>query len=190
MERFKDEWRNLTSITAHYFTCGYCGNKTGTSAGYQTGGAKGFIVICGGCNRPTFFEQNANQTPRSRLGNDVEHLPAMLEKLYLEARDCTQVGAFTACVLTCRKILMHVAVEQGAKENQIFIKYVEYLANSGFVPPNGKGWVDHIRTRGNEANHEVVLMSEVQALELLSFTEMLLKFIYEFPARIAPSGIS
>jgi hypothetical protein len=52
------------------------------------------------------------------------------------------------------------------------------------VPPNGRGWVDHIRTKGNEANHEIVLMSAEDALELISFSEMLLKFIYEFPSRV------
>jgi hypothetical protein len=52
------------------------------------------------------------------------------------------------------------------------------------VPPNGKGWVDHIRKKGNEATHEIVLMKKDDALELISFAEMLLKFIYEFPAQV------
>jgi len=155
------------------------------SSGYQSDQGGIYIVACGGCNRPTFFERG-KQTPRPRLGSDVAHLPEMLATLYLEARDCTQVGAFTACVLVCRKILMHVAVEQGAKPNQSFFEYVQYLADKNYVPPNGKGWVDHIRLKGNEATHEIVLMDETQAKELLSFTEMLLKFVYEFPARLTP----
>jgi len=48
---------------------------------------------------------------------------------------------------------MSIAVAQGAKEGQSFLSYVEYLANAGYVPPNGRHWVDHIRTKGNEANH-------------------------------------
>jgi len=52
------------------------------------------------------------------------------------------------------------------------------------VPPGGHGWVDHIRKKGNEANHEIVLMSEDDAKDLISFAEMLMKFIYEFPAKI------
>jgi hypothetical protein len=66
--------------------------------------------------------------------------------------------------------------------------YVEHLAASGYVPPHGKGWVDHIRKKGNEANHEIVLMEKDDAQELISFVEMLLKFIYEFPSRIPSSG--
>jgi hypothetical protein len=79
---------------------------------------------------------------------------------------------------------MHIGVDRGADENLRFIEYVEYLAQDGYVPPNGRGWVDHICQRGNEANHEIVVMSQDDALELLSFVEMLLKFIYEFPARL------
>jgi hypothetical protein len=46
--------------------------------------------------------------------------------------------------------------------------------------------VDHIRKKGNEANHEIAIMSRTDAEELISFIEMLLKFMYEFPARIPP----
>lgn len=79
---------------------------------------------------------------------------------------------------------MNIAVSQNAKEGEPFLAYVEYLAEKGYVPPNGRGWVDHIRKRGNEANHEIELMSEDDAKELVLFSEMLLKFIYEFPNRV------
>lgn len=79
---------------------------------------------------------------------------------------------------------MNIGVAQGADAGKPFIFYVEYLAANGYVPPNGKGWVDHIRKKGNEATHEIVLMSDSDAKDLIAFAEMLLKFIYEFPSRI------
>jgi hypothetical protein len=79
---------------------------------------------------------------------------------------------------------MNIAVGLGAPAGEPFMKYVEYLANKGYVPPNGKGWVDHIRKKGNEANHEITLMNKTDAEELIVFSEMLLKFIYEFPQRV------
>ena len=82
---------------------------------------------------------------------------------------------------------MNIAVQQGAKEGLKFIEYVDHLAATGFIPPNGRGWVDHIRRKGNEATHEIALMSQADAEELIAFTEMLLKFIYEFPARVPPA---
>lgn len=117
-------------------------------------------------------------------GSEVNNLPQEISALYREARNCVSVGAATASVLACRKLLMNIAVQKGAEEGKPFIFYVEHLSSKGFVPPDGKGWVDHIRQKGNEATHEIKLMSTTDANELISFAEMLLKFIYEFPARI------
>jgi len=79
---------------------------------------------------------------------------------------------------------MHIAVDLGAKKNQGFTYYVEYLASNGYVPPNGKPWVDHIKDLGNEANHEIRLMTAEEAHRLLTFVEMLLIFLYEFPKSV------
>jgi hypothetical protein len=58
--------------------------------------------------------------------------------------------------MACRKILMHIAVNRGAPaEDTSFKQYVEYLDGHGYVPPDGKAWVDYIKDRGNEANHEI-----------------------------------
>lgn len=122
------------------------------------------------------------------LGAEVESLPANVDALYKEARGAASIGAYTASVLACRKLLMHIAVAQGADQGKSFIAYVDYLAQKGFVPPNGKGWVDHIRRKGNDANHEIVLMTMQDAEELVVFLEMLLKFIYEFPSRVPSRG--
>ncbi|MCA0423195.1 MAG: DUF4145 domain-containing protein, partial [Proteobacteria bacterium] len=73
-------------------------------------------------------------------------------------------------------------VSKGADAGKNFVEYVEYLASKGYVPPDAKDWVDHIRTKGNEANHEIVVMSQEEAKDLLSFVEMLLKLVFEFPA--------
>jgi hypothetical protein len=81
---------------------------------------------------------------------------------------------------------MHSAVSKGAAEGQSFLQYVEFLSQKGYVPPDGKGWVDHIRERGNEANHEIKIMSVDDAQSLIQFTEMLLKLVFEFPKKVPP----
>ena len=80
---------------------------------------------------------------------------------------------------------MNVAVEEGADENESFAVYVNWLADKGFVPAKGRSWVDRIRERGNEANHEIPDIDRTDAEDVLSFTEMLLKVNYEMPARAA-----
>ena len=98
------------------------------------------------------------------------------------------VSAHTAASLLARKVLMHIAVSKGEKPGKSFIEYVNFLAASGFVPPDGKEWVDHIRQKGNEATHEIPSIAASDAEELLTFLGMLLKFVYEFPARLKPGG--
>lgn len=184
-------WSAPTTLKPQIYVCGYCGAKVSSEKGYkiinlaankpietQHGG----VFICPSCNGPTYFPPDeSRQVPGSAFGNDVAHVPAELENLYSEARSCIAIGNYTASVLVARKMLMNVAVQQKAAENLKFVEYVDFLSDEGFVPPNGKHWVDHIRKKGNEANHEISLMTERDAKELIVFLEMLLKFIYEFP---------
>ena len=181
------QWSNASGINSHKYVCGFCGYNVASSLGFYTsdrvGGHQGFICICPNCGGPSFV-LGPKQIPGIAPGNKVDHPPADIAALYNEARQAVSVNAFTAAVLACRKLLMNVAVNHGAEEGASFVSYVEHLANAGFVPPNGRAWVDHIRSKGNEATHEIRLMGSDEATELISFAEMLLKFIYEFPSKI------
>ena len=180
-------WREIQEIPAHKFTCGYCDSVVSSDRGYEgknsKTGAAGHIRICPHCVRPSFF-LGALQIPGVMPGNEVGQLPKDIEALYLEARGAISVDCFTASVLICRKLLMNIAVSLTAAPGKSFVEYVDFLANKNYVPPNGRGWVDHIRKKGNEATHEIALMSKADAMDLIAFSEMLLKFIYEFPAKV------
>lgn len=122
--------------------------------------------------------------PAPKLGEVVKSLPGDVGQAYEEARSCTSAGAYTAAVMLCRKILMHVAVEKKADKNQSYAHYVNYLEAKGYVPPDGKQWVDRIRDLGNDANHDLPRSTQEDALDALEFTGQLLKFVYELPARV------
>jgi hypothetical protein len=83
--------------------------------------------------------------------------------------------------LCCRKLIMNIAVNKGAEENKTFAFYVEYLARENWIPPGNREWVDHVRQMGNEATHEIKLMTNETSEELLNFLTIMLKFMYEFP---------
>jgi hypothetical protein len=114
------------------------------------------------------------------------NVPSDVEAMYEEARACTGANAHTAAVLICRKLLMHIAVAEGAKPGLSFRDYVDYLAANNYLPPRGRDWVDHVRDKGNEANHEIVKMKKEDAQTLIGFLQMLLIFLYEFPSQVAP----
>lgn len=191
MEKFTRSWQNYQQQNGIRFVCGYCGTDTTPSQGWNTdsvNGYKGLVLICSYCNRPTFVEvvysSVVGTTPSPTLGDEIIGLPDDIQGLYDEARKCTSISAYTSAVLSCRKILMHVAVEKGAKEGKNFIEYVDFLAQNGYIPPDGKEWVDHIRSKANEANHEIAIMGLPEADDLISFTEMLLRLVYEFKHRL------
>ncbi len=191
MSNARFHWRQASEIGARTYVCGHCGSSLSSNDGYTkaanadgSGGNIGFIYICHHCNKPTYFE-GIVQIPGSRHGDDVEGITDCgVESLYKEARDAYSQNAYTASVLSCRKLLMHVAISKGAKVGLKFIEYVEYLSNENYIPRDAKAWVDQIRSTGNEANHEIVIMTEQQAKDLLSFVSMLLKLVYEFPSKV------
>jgi Domain of unknown function (DUF4145) len=183
------QWHNQGGISPKGYVCGFCGHRVGPDRGFQSAAnternLQNFIYVCSYCGKPTYFDSDQKATPGVPFGNSVEHLPQEIEALYNEARKSCSVGAYTSSVLTCRKLLMHIAVTKGADAGRSFISYVEFLSDKGYVPPDGKGWVDHIREKGNEANHEIKIMAAGDAESLIQFLEMLLKFIYEFPKRV------
>jgi DNA-directed RNA polymerase subunit RPC12/RpoP len=177
-------WQNLHNNGSRTYVCGHCGNSIASQLGYYgTSGSTrvATIYICHQCNKPTFFYQDI-QVPGAQFGQAVKHIPdANVEKLYDEARTCFSVNAFTSSVMCCRKLLMNIAVSEGATEGLSFVEYVNYLNDNNFIPPKGKAWVDAIRKLGNEANHSIEFKNPDEARLIITFTEMLLKFIYEMP---------
>ncbi len=180
-------WENLKYFLPKKYKCAYCHTLVASVIGYLGTSIRGrhvhhkHIYICPHCDHPTYFYQN-QQTPFTNFGEPVKSLPDKVEKLYNEARKCTGCSSYTAAVMVCRKLLMHIVVEKGGDENKEFTYYVDWLQDNGYIPPDGKSWLDRVRTKGNEANHEIMLMAKKDAEELITFLAMLMKFIYEFPS--------
>lgn len=189
------EWQDQTDITSKAYKCWYCGLSLASNKGWfakELGDIEGTvsfryasICICHRCTRPTFIDVDGKQVPGVPFGNPVNDISEeSVHALYEEARRATKEGSYTAAVLCCRKLLMHIAVSKGAKENENFAYYIDYLAKKHYISPEAIAWVDYIRTKGNEANHDIVIMEQKDAEKLIVFSEMLLKTIYEFPAAI------
>jgi len=183
----KARWRSTQpGFGSKDYQCAYCWRHVSASEGYWCIGENDMldhtIAICPRCNAPTYFESHSKQIPVPPFGESVPHInDSEIESIYEEARRCTSHHAFTGAVMLCRKLLMNIAVKHGAPKNQSFQSYVEYLDRNGYVPPNGKKWVDAIRQKGNDATHEIPLMTAKDARNIVRFSEMLLRFVYEMP---------
>ncbi len=183
---YKAHWAQASGVDGELFVCGYCGSEVAPTLGWSTNEVpKSHIKICPRCNAPTFFSYRGGQYPGPLIGRAFRILPNDVNALYLEARASTAARAYTGAMMLCRKILMHVAVEKGILEegektrNLSFLECVNWLIEQRYAPRGAENWVDYIRERGNEANHEIVVMTEKDAGPVIFFTEALLSGMYE-----------
>jgi len=177
-------WHNTSNdLVRRIYICGFCNTEVTSKTGYTEHYYEHQLVICP-CGKPTYFDYGiqVTQTPAPLLGNDVHNLPQDINNLYYEIRKCTTINAYTGTVLLCRKLLMNIAVKEGAPTGKKFVYYTEYLSNN-FVTKHNKPWVNYIREKGNEAAHEIPSVNKETALKLITFSEMVLKIIYDFPTR-------
>lgn len=194
MERLNGNWSATFGMggSTIAFTCGYCGHTVASNHGTdsQAGTAYGpmsfgYVRICPNCNRATFIVEHPwEQAPEPLAGRDVGELPDDVSSLYWELRAALSTHAYTASVLTARKLLMHIAVSKGAPTRDTFVSYVRFLVSEGYVPPGGDNWLKYIVKRSNEENHEINIATRQDALALLTLTEHLLRSVYELSTLI------
>lgn len=184
-------WHDVSTLPPKSYKCGYCGKDINSNVGYylvensytHVYNNQGFIYICHHCNNPTFISFEL-QVPNAKYGKNFEDKifkDEMTLKLYKEIQDCMGAGAYSAVGMCCRKLLMHIAVDCGADEDKKFFEYVDYLDTNNYIPANCKKWVDIIRNKGNETNHQIIILNEKDAKQLINFIEILITVIYEMP---------
>ncbi|WP_261133050.1 DUF4145 domain-containing protein [Bacillus sp. Marseille-Q3570] len=187
------EWRALEDIYGQKYTCGHCNTETSAIGGYvlQRRDEQGFweegsyLLVCTGCNFPTFLQADLSiQIPNPKVLSNVEHLPESLAKLFRETREAISSDLYNSTVLLCRKMLMNLAVQEGAEENKTFVFYVNYIEENAYITVKMKPWVDKIRRIGNTATHEIPDVSKEEAFVAFEFLVMLLKLAYEFPVKM------
>jgi len=179
------------------FVCGWCGQSVVSQVGLfrqdqwldvnsisfgQMQEKIRDIRICPDCGGATTFIRDV-QYPRPLLGDNLKYTGTSpdvetIVSLYNEARIALSQGAWSCSVLMFRKLLMHIAVEQGAKPGLRFIEYVEFLKTKGIVGTPMHGLLDRVRRDGNEENHEVVRATEDKAKELLTLVTLLIRSVY------------
>lgn len=197
MLQFLDEdssWVSPGPVRSRSYQCGYCDQRVGSDQGFRIdrrgNGQVGGIYLCPSCSGPTFFAPDGRQFPRASAGHTVEHVPRALNQLYEEARSAVSYQCYTGAVLLCQKILRHLAISRGADASASFFDCVIYLDENGYLPPDGTQWVNHIGQQNRDTGRQIRVRGAEDAEDLLRFTEMMLRFNYEFPSLIARSGSS
>lgn len=119
-------------------------------------------------------------------------LPEAERRTWAEVRGCLSVGAWSAAVTMCRKLLLHLAVAnglaaKGARDRAPgFVECVNHLESEGVITKKMRPWVDRIKDVGNDANHELEPIDERQAMDVAGFAFQLLKLSYEMDTLVNP----
>lgn len=159
------------------YTCGHCGAHTSGAIVARHGDL--LWLQCTDCANGSVLDREGNLHPGALFGPEIQGLPDETANAYSEARRSMSVSAYTGAELICRKILMHVAVDKGAKEGESFSSYLDHLESEGYITPPMKGWVDLIRQHGNMATHVLEEPDRGRAESTLMFTAELLRIVYE-----------
>jgi hypothetical protein len=94
--------------------------------------------LCTNCRRPSALDEGVVQ-PGSRPLRTPRGLPSIDASIWEEARSCLGVYAYSATVMLCRKLLLHVAVEKGlpAKDKRnrspSYMDAVKHLESAGVI---------------------------------------------------------
>lgn len=170
-----------TGDSWHSYKCGHCGREvSGAIIAYiypDRGGHTKWLQ-CNACGLGS-VENYGVILPGVAFGPEIAGLPSDVEKAYNEARQCMSIAAYNAVELICRKLLMHVAVDKGAKERDTFVAYIAHLEEKGFVAPAMKPWVGLIQKHGTATTHRIAAPDQHRAESTLMFTAELLRVIYE-----------
>ena len=187
-ELFDVDYDSAHKLESISLTCGYCGRTVAPDTGFcikQNAYPSVYVYKCPYCNNPIIYNRQTQESiPGEPFGHNVKNLPEKIQMLYDECRTCYANQCYTSSQMIARTLLMYIAVEQGAAVGMRFAAYIEYLDSNGYIPPQGKAWVDYIRRSGNGANHEIVIKEREETKKVLTFLSSLLLFIYDLPAEM------
>ncbi|SFA61484.1 protein of unknown function [Rhodococcoides kroppenstedtii] len=173
------------------FECFFCAASTQMFAVRmvdQDWGSPGVVWLrCMSCRRGFVLNDLYGLAPSTTPLDVPQGLDADTESTWNEVRSCLSARAFTASVMMCRKLLMHMAVEEGlpAKNEKdfapTFVQCIDHLQAEGVITKRNRKWVDRIKDIGNEANHDLASIDKDQATTVATFTRQLLHEVYELP---------
>lgn len=177
--------------------CGHCGGDqmfviARTRPGNTESDQRPYVewLRCVNCFRGVVRNGTTN-SPGVKPLDTPDVLTGLEAIAWAEVRACLSVGATTAAVMMCRKLLFHIAVGHGLPEKNekgrapTFDQALQHLEDEGVVTKHMRPWVEKIKLVGNEANHELPSTSPEEAMDVALFTRQLIRLAYELPAMVA-----
>ena len=135
------------------------------------------VVSCGRCGMIAAVCQGEQYPPDD--WPDDRGVPAHVSGAYAEARECLAAGHYTAAAMLCRKLIMNLAADHGAKAGRRYAEYVGWLAEKGYITGAIRERIEFVRDRGNDANHHLGPVGRKRAMSAFMLTTELMRRVYE-----------
>ena len=135
------------------------------------------------CRFKNYKVSNYFNLPRNKT-IDQKNVPQKLRWVLNEYQDNLALNNRTAMAMLARKILLYLwhdeCTKNGSKydDNLSFAKVCDELKNSDLLGKNQNADFDKIRKIGNEANHNIVEISDEQSIILKRIIDNLINAIY------------
>jgi hypothetical protein len=165
--------------------CDQCGEGQVAVVAFAANNGKKIVWLrCVSCRRGMVSNNDVISPPPIPLGIPRGVVDDNLS-VWNEVRRCLGVGAYSAAVMMCRKLLFHVAVSHGLAEKNgngrapNFYQALEHLQDEGIITAPMRKWADRIKDVGNQQNHEIAPIDPDDARDIARFTEKLLELAFE-----------
>ncbi len=179
------------------FVCPHCGfhaTFTGLASGIH--GTRVFEVIScdsADCGRLVYVEADhlawpasvGDYYPKTKVPKPHEAIPKAIAADWVEAQNDLANGAIASAALMCRRVLYGVLLQQNCKEHPLH-EGLKELADKTGLPQLLRQKLDEIKDDGHDAAHpsRALELSSENVEETVSYTEDLLKWVYEEPWRL------
>lgn len=123
--------------------------------------------------------------PAPPAPNIPEHLPADVERIYLQAeRNFPIDGNEEAAGTMYRKALDVGLKSVDAETKGTLAARIKKLAAQHKLTPAIAEWADHVRDLGNDAAHEETPPTRKDLTDLRNFSEMVMRYLFSLPALV------
>lgn len=146
----------------------------------------------GFCTESDFFTESESDPlrqktfvmyPQPASPDAPDYTPTQIAEDFRAAKENLFEGRPKPAAIMARTVLDQVMKDVGAQGRSLWEK-IAFLEQEHKITPDMKEWADTVRAIGNEAVHDYSPVAPKDAEQAVSFTEMLLTYLYTLPAKV------
>lgn len=111
-------------------------------------------------------------------------LPTSIERIFLQAEDCSRRGAREAAGMAYRRALELAMKDRAPTLEGSLARRIDEFARQGSITVDVAQWAHLVRQLGNEAVHDEGEPTDDDVADLGAFTRVMLEYLFTLPERV------